>query len=191
MTKGIFYLFSNTYLKATGSKYILNSAAGVIFPFPIAPPIITICDIFVFTSGCYLKRTHKFVRAPVFAHITLVGQSIMWSRIVLKLFSVIGNLLVDGMVIPPKPPDPCICSAKWAYPAISFSDPRTTITSDLLTLKSISREFLVVLFMLVFPAEVDKPNKLMCGLLAARIIARVSSRPGSQSSQTFFFSYCM
>jgi hypothetical protein len=54
-----------------------------------------------------------------------------------------------------------------------------------------SREFLVVLVILVFPAEVERPRRLIRELLAARTMARVSSSPGSQSSQTFLTSYCI
>jgi len=42
ITRGILPLILRTLSKAWGSKYILNYAAGVILPFPIAPPIITI-----------------------------------------------------------------------------------------------------------------------------------------------------
>lgn len=170
---------------------MLNYAAGVMFPFPIAPPIITICSSFVFTSGYSRKRKHKFVNAPVLAHITLEGQFIIRSLIVLKLSSTMACLLADGIVTPPSPPDPCICSAKCGSPAINFSEPRTTITSYLCMLCNMSREFFVVLLILVFPAEVDIPSKLILELLAARTIAKVSSSPGSQSSQTFLISYCI
>jgi hypothetical protein len=35
---------------------MLNYAAGVIFPRPVDPPIITICFNFLVTSGNYLKK---------------------------------------------------------------------------------------------------------------------------------------
>lgn len=87
----MFCLFYNTSLRATGSKYTLNYAAGVILPRPIAPPIITICSIFSFTYGNLRKRRHKFVSAPVLAHVTLPYTFIIISLIVEKLSEVIAD----------------------------------------------------------------------------------------------------
>ena len=50
---------------------MLNSAAGVMFPFPNAPPIITIFDIFCFISGYVRNMIAKFVREPVLAQMTV------------------------------------------------------------------------------------------------------------------------
>jgi hypothetical protein len=86
MMRGIFSFFSRTSLNAWGSKNMLNYAAGVMFPSPIAPPIITIFSIFSFTYGNYLSKKHKFVSAPVLAQTTLSGLFIMMSRIALNLF---------------------------------------------------------------------------------------------------------
>jgi len=48
---------------------MLNYAAGVIFPFPIAPPMITIFSIFYLISGYESNKIHKLVNDPVFAQI--------------------------------------------------------------------------------------------------------------------------
>lgn len=48
---------------------MLNSAAGVMFPRPVDPPIMTICLIFLVASGNCLKKKHKFVNEPVLAHV--------------------------------------------------------------------------------------------------------------------------
>ena len=47
----ILTLDPNTIFAASGSTYILNSAAGVWFPLPDDPPIKTISSIFSLTSG--------------------------------------------------------------------------------------------------------------------------------------------
>ena len=52
---------------------MLNYAAGVIFPLPVDPPMITIWLILVKTSGNCLRKKHKFVNEPVFAHVMLCG----------------------------------------------------------------------------------------------------------------------
>jgi len=49
---------------------MLNYAAGVILPLPIAPPIITILDIFYLISGYASNKIQMFVREPVLAQIT-------------------------------------------------------------------------------------------------------------------------
>jgi hypothetical protein len=50
---------------AYGSTKILNSAAGVMLPRPIAPPIIVTDFIFYLIFGKALKSIAKFVFAPV------------------------------------------------------------------------------------------------------------------------------
>jgi hypothetical protein len=71
ITNGISAFKRSTYSKAAGSKNILNYAAGVMFPLPIAPPIITILEIFYFISGYVSKIMQRFVKEPVFAQTTL------------------------------------------------------------------------------------------------------------------------
>jgi hypothetical protein len=65
---------------------MLNSAAGEMLPFPIAPPIKTILYNFYLTSGCSLNKKHKFVNAPVFTQTTLSEHPIIKSRMALKEF---------------------------------------------------------------------------------------------------------
>ncbi len=56
---------------------------------------------------------------------------------------------------------------------------------DLPILYKMSKAFWVVFLSDVLPGDVDTPNKLTLGWCAAKIIAKVSSNPGSQSSHTF------
>lgn len=67
----MFFFNFNTYSKANGSKYMLNYAAGVLFPLPVDPPIITICFKYLITSGNFLKNLQKLVKEPVFAHVII------------------------------------------------------------------------------------------------------------------------
>lgn len=54
-----------TIAAASGSTIMLNYAAGVQFPKPIAPPIIVILLIFYLMSGKALSRMAKLVFDPV------------------------------------------------------------------------------------------------------------------------------
>lgn len=91
-----------------------------------------------------------------------------------------------GIYTPPKPFDPCICSAKSISPLISQFEPETTLTSNLPTLNNKSNAFLVVFLREVFPGDVDIPSKLILGCRAAKTIAKASSNPGSQSSHSVY-----
>lgn len=51
ITIGMLPFRFSTFLQAIGSKNMLNSAAGVLFPFVIAPPMMTICFIFSLIWG--------------------------------------------------------------------------------------------------------------------------------------------
>lgn len=152
-------------------------------PNPIAPPIITILDILLFTSGNFLNNQQIFVVAPVLAHTICPSCFIIMSFMASKGFSLIAYFGEVGNFTPPKPPYPCMCSARCGYPAMRISEPRITGTSCLLRLCNTSNAFLVVLSILVLPAEVETAIKSSLSCLEASTIARVSSRPGSQSSQ--------
>ena len=54
-----------TMAAASGSIRILNYAAGVQFPSPMAPPMIVILLILFLTSGKALRSMARFVLAPV------------------------------------------------------------------------------------------------------------------------------
>lgn len=51
--------------------------------------------------------------------------------------------------------------------------------------------FWVVFSIVELPADVDIPIKFISSLRAARIIASISSWPGSQSNHMFILSYCI
>lgn len=55
----------NTISAASGSTKMLNYAAGLQLPSPMAPPIIVIPFIFYFISGNAFKMIAKLVMAPV------------------------------------------------------------------------------------------------------------------------------
>lgn len=83
---------------------MLNSAAGVLFPFPIAPPIATIELILALTSGNYLNKKQRLVNDPVFAQTTFYLTAMIRSRIYLKLSFSIANLSDFISLTPPSPP---------------------------------------------------------------------------------------
>jgi hypothetical protein len=65
-----------------------------------------------------------------------------------------------------------------------FGEPITTGICDLPILYNTSRALRVVFSSVELPGDVDTPNKLIRSSHAAKMIAIISSRPGSQSSHT-------
>lgn len=65
ITRGMSPFIFSTLSKALGSQWMLNSAAGVMFPFSMAPPIRTICFILLLISEKVMRMRHRLVREPV------------------------------------------------------------------------------------------------------------------------------
>lgn len=167
---------------------MLNYAAGVQFPSPIAPPIIVTPLILCFKSGNAFKRIAKFVIAPVTTNSTSSSCSIIRLYICKNGFLVTA-VLGDFFKTAPSSPDlPCISAAVFNFLQMGPSAPCTTSISDLPIQYRMLSAFFVVFSMTEFPAEVEIPIKSILSFNAAMMIANMSSWPGSQSSQTFIVS---
>ncbi len=83
--------------------------------------------------------------------------------------------------------------APWIYGALKFlrqigrSEPATTGISCFFISKRMFRAFVVVFYKVVFPSQVLTPSKWLSLWLAPKIIAIMSSWPGSQSIHNTFF----
>ena len=64
---------ANTTSAACGSTWTLNSAAGVMLPSPIAPPISTISRMRGTTSGAFCSAVAMLVSGPVGQSVTVPG----------------------------------------------------------------------------------------------------------------------
>ena len=145
--------------------------------------MITILLNLVRRSGNSLRIRHKLVNEPVLAQVIWPGcdMIILWMNS--KPFSVMADSGDLGISTPPKPSEPCMWVAMSISPLIKWLEPLTTGICCLPMLYNKSRALRVVFYKDVFPADVERPKRLILSWWAARRMAMASSSPGSQSSQ--------
>ena len=85
---------------------MLNSAAGVMFPLSMAPPIITILSIFDFIDGKVMSKSAKLVREPVLTQTIEVLYDIIVLKMLKKLSCDDGSTGDCLTFTPPSPFSP-------------------------------------------------------------------------------------
>ena len=169
---------AKTAAAASGSTKALNSAAGVTFPSPIAPPIQTMRSMRSCTSGCRSSRRATFVSGAVGTRTTL--GSISSAR---KSAAGPPTGRDDGSCSsgPSRPVSPCTCAAVRSSRRSGASAPAATGMSLRPAISSVTSALRVVLSSVWLPATVVTPVSSTSGEASARRIAMASSWPGSQS----------
>ena len=166
-----------TRCAASGSAQTLNSAAGVMFPSAIAPPMRTI------RAGRMPRSTASatFVNGPT-ATSTVCGvrcstrkSTACWST---------GSEARCGRSGPSRPLSPWTWAATWSSRTSGRSAPTATGTSVRSTSASTRRALSVVFSIVWFPCVVVTPTSSSSGLASASRSAIASSCPGSQSRMT-------
>ena len=109
----IFTPLSNTIFAASGSTYILNSAAGVIFPpSKKPPPINTISSMDSVTLGFSLNTFAILVSGPS-AHKVILSSLYFSEHSIIKSIALVRSItfLSTESSVPSSPVFPCTCSA--------------------------------------------------------------------------------
>ena len=171
----------NTTSAASGSARMLNSAAGVQFPWASPPPIRLMPAMFAFSSGRASSRAATFVRGAV---ATMVSGSVL-SRsrraICSGARSGAASRSGSGRAGPSSPLTPCTLGAVSASDSSGRARPMAT-GARMPSSVQMRRALRVVFSMVWFPATELTPR--MSKLVAASIQAMASSWPGSPSSRT-------
>eukprot|EP00037_Helgoeca_nana_P027556 m.316140 g.316140 ORF g.316140 m.316140 type:complete len:300 (+) comp27538_c1_seq1:1796-2695(+) len=184
---------SKTMRAASGSVIMLNSATGFIFPTPIAPPMITMRDSLCFSSGYSVRANATFVRQPVATSATGVGDCKICSAMTTgalhplhraNLARTAGSSGCGNNAVPSSPLSPWISGHRFPDRTSGVACPCTTSTVSKRA-KTHTRAALIAVFCTAwFPWTVEIPMRERFGWWPARMMASMSSCPGSQSSQT-------
>ena len=169
---------ANTAAAASGSTNALNSAAGVMLPSAIAPPIQTIRSRRPRTSGWRSSMSATFVSGPVGTSTT--PGSISSARKSAACAST-GEAEGSGSSGPSRPESPWTCAAVRSSRRSGASAPAATGMSVLPAISSVTSALRVVLSSVWLPATVVTPRSSTSGEASASRIAIASSWPGSQS----------
>src|SRR5215472_12974390 len=176
---------ANTIAAASGSVRMLYSAAGVVFPRPADPPMITKSATWLASAGCRRTASAMLVSGPVATRVISPGAAATVSMIRSVASASTGRPCAGGRRAWPRPPWPWTSRAStWgrsngaALPAASGTSGRPAKSSTL-------SAFAVVWARPTLPATVVTPRTSRPGWPQANASASASSMPGSQSIRTF------
>ena len=175
----------NTIAAASGSAAILNSAAGVTFPRPAEPPMITKFLTWETSSGYRRSASATLVSGPIAIKVICPGSAAVALARKSTACPSAGPDDASGMLAAPSPESPCTARACIAGRCSGPGQPATTGTSRMPTKSRTRSAFAVVLSSPTFPATVVIPRRSSSGWPAANASARASSIPGSQSMMIF------
>ena len=168
---------AKTRAAASGSAQMLNSAAGVMFPSPIAPPMSTIRAGRIPRSSA----SATFVSGPTGTS-TVSGPTCSTRKSTAGCS--IGSEARGGSSGPSRPLSPCTWAATWGSRTSGRSAPIATGTSSRPTSASTRNALSVVFSSVWLPCTVVTPTSSISGLASASRSAIASSCPGSQSRMT-------
>ena len=175
---------------ASGSASMLNSAAGVTFPFPTDPPMRTIRPMREEMSGASRSAMARLVMGPVVTTVTGSSEPRRCSIRNSTACFCSGSFVHSGKTGPSSPVSPWISPAMTGSRTNGPGQPAYT-GMPVLPIHCRTLQALSVVFGSVWlPATVVTASRTMRGLFAASMIAVASSCPGSQS-RTMCVSFCM
>src|SRR5918993_36816 len=166
---------------------MLNSAAGVVLPRPMLPPMREICATLSLRSGCSRKNAAMLVSGPTGMRLTgsVELRRVSAIRATAPLWS--GSKPASGISSAPSSPLlPCMSSAVWSSRSRGSDAPTPTGTCVHPTNESTRRVLRVVFSMGTLPATVVTASRSRSGCPQASIRATASSWPGSTSRITGF-----
>ena len=158
---------------ASGSAQMLNSAAGVMFPSAIEPPISTIRSMF--SPPMRSRRSAMFVSGPVGMRVTGSGLAASFSIIRSTACSVTGSCCGGGRNGPSSPLSPWTWSATFGSRVRGRSAPAATGMSARPARSSTRSAFAVVFASVWFPWTVVTASSSTSGLARASSSAIASS----------------
>ena len=164
---------AKTSAAASGSAQMLNSAAGVMLPSAIAPPMTTICASPSVPWRSRYRAT--FVSGPVGTSVTGRGAEATAAAIQPTASVETGSVLACGSAGPSRPLSPWTCAATTSSRSSGASAPEATATSVRPASSSTRRAFAVVFSSVWFPYVVVTPRSSSSGLASARRSAIASS----------------
>ncbi len=175
---------SKTRRAASGSHQMLNSAAGVTLPRPIAPPISTIRLTLDAGRGWRASSSATFVSGPVATSVTGSGSRSIACAIQSIACSGSASRAAGGRSGPSRPLSPCTCCAFAGSRISGRSAPAATASSGCPTWSRMRIALAVVFWRVWLPATVVTPSRRISGEASASSSAIASSWPGSQSRIT-------
>ena len=180
---------SNTIAAASGSAHMLNSAAGILLPTPIAPPINEIALILGKIPGSRRIAVAIFVSGPVGTIVMSPSEFMSRSMSRSTPCCATGSISGSGTSGPSIPDSPWILAAWLAGRTSGRSMPLATGTSRIFASEHTFKALRVVLSSDWLPATVVIASRSMSGWWAASRMAMASSWPGSQSRIILCFIY--
>ena len=164
-----------TISAASGSTKMLNSAEGVQFPRPIAPPMMTIRAILLCSSGWLFSSSATLVCGPVATRVT--GSALSRSTFAISSTAVqlCGVKPGSGSAGPSSPLSPCTLSAIINSRIRGLRAPPATGISVRLSSVSMRKTLRRVLSGVWFPAEEVTALTSSSGEASARTSAIASS----------------
>src|SRR5215218_6644542 len=166
---------------------MLNSAAGVVLPNPMLPPMREMCVIRFFRSWCSRRNRAMFVSGPTGMRVTGSEEALMVSEIRATASRSSGPKLASGISSGPSSPLlPWMSSAVWSGLFNGSEAPLPTGTSSRPRRERTRRALRVVFSMVTLPATVVTASRSRSGCPQASIRATASSWPGSTSRITGF-----
>src|ERR687889_1277089 len=166
---------------------MLNSAAGVVLPRPMLPPMREICATLSLRSGCSRRNAAMLVSGPTGMRLTgsVELRRVSAIRATAPLWS--GSKPASGISSAPSSPLlPCMSSAVWSSRSRGSDAPTPTGTCVHPTKESTRRALRVVFSMGTLPATVVTASRSRLGCPQASIMATASAWPGSTSRITGF-----
>src|SRR5215210_2395143 len=166
---------------------MLNSAAGVVLPRPMLPPMREMLATRSFRSGCSRRNAAMLVSGPTGTRVTGSEEALRVSAISATAPLSSGSKSASGIPSGPSLPLlPCMSSAVWGGRSRGSAAPAPTGTFVHPTRESTRRAFCVVFSMVTLPATVVTASRSRSGWPQASIRATASSWPGSTSRITGF-----
>src|SRR5829696_6577385 len=166
---------------------MLNSAAGVVLPWPMLPPMREMCATRSFRSGCSRRKVAMLVSGPTGMRVTGSGEAFKVSAIRATAPLSSASKLAAGISSDPsRPLLPCMSSAVCNGRCRGSEAPAPTGTSVHPTRESTRKALRVVFSMVTLPATVVTARRSRSGWPQASIRATASSWPGSTSRITGF-----
>src|SRR5919107_1998563 len=166
---------------------MLNSAAGVVLPRPMLPPIREMRATRSLRSGCSRRNRAMLVSGPTGMRVTGSGEAFMVSEIRATASLSSGPKPASGISSGPSSPLlPWMSSAVWSVLFRGPEAPLPTGTSPHPMRERTRRALRVVLSTVTLPATVVTASRSRSGCPQASIMATASAWPGSTSRITGF-----
>ena len=174
----------NVMAAASGSAQMLNSAAGVTFPRPAEPPMMTKSRTQPASRGSRRTASAMLVSGPVATRVISPGAALICSMMKSTAWPRAGSVRVGGRLAAPSPDSPCTSRASATGRSSGCALPGTTGTSGQPARSSTLSALPVTLPRSTFPLTVVTPARSRPGWPQPNTMASASSIPGSQSRMT-------